>query len=146
MLNMIRVGELAPEFSFTSNDGKVVKLSELLVKGPICLVFYPADETPVCTVQLCEIRDNWELLTQKGVQVLGINPSTVARHEKFAEKNSLPFPLVHDEDAKIAKSYGSHILLGLIYRTVYLIDHHGKVLFAQRGKPSVHEILSAVQI
>ena len=144
MARMISVGEIAPEFSGLDSEGRTLCLAELLKNGPVCLVFYPADNTPVCTTQLCELRDNWAEIQKRGVQVIGVNPASIDNHKAFAQKHSFPFPLIHDKGAKIAKAYGAHLLLGLIIRTVYLIGTDAKVLFAQRGKPSVTEILATL--
>ena len=144
MGQLIVLGTPAPDFTALTQDEITICLYRLLNLGPVCLIFYPMDNTPVCTSQLCELRDNWDELQQRGVQVLGVNPSSIMKHKAFAQRHSFPFPLIHDEGSKIAKAYGAHLLLGLINRTVYLIGTDAKVLLAQRGKPSVQEILTAL--
>ena len=106
------------------------------------LVFYPGDDTAICTVQLCDLRDNWERVTARGATVVGINPSDAASHGKFKTKHSYPFPLLVDSGKRVAKSYNAG---GLITRrTVYVVGKDGKIIFSRRGKPSVDEILAAI--
>ena len=139
----LAVGTVAPDFSVPDQDGKRVTLSALRDKNVI-LVFYPADDTSVCTKQLCEFRDNWAGVTAKNAVVFGVNPARSRPHQKFREKFQFPFPLLIDEGQKIAKSYKSSGWLGPM-RTVYLIGLDGKIRYAKRGKPSPAEVLAAAQ-
>jgi peroxiredoxin Q/BCP len=97
----------------------------------VILVFYPADDTSVCTRQLCEFRDNWPGVTAKNAVVFGVNPARSRAHQKFREKCQFPFPLLIDEGQKIAKSYESSGWLGP-KRTVYLIGPDGTSLRAEK--------------
>ena len=90
------VGDPAPDFTLASTQGDVT-LSRLLANGAVLLAFYPGDDTPVCTKQLCDYRDNLATFADLGVQVIALNPQSLASHEKFAKKHALPFPVAADE-------------------------------------------------
>ena len=141
--SMLAVGAAAPEFSLRSHTGQQVELSSLRKTSYVVLIFYPGDETPVCTQQLCEIRDDYSRFKTKGAAVLGINPGSKKSHEKFATKHGFQYPLLIDEKGDVAAAYGAKGLLGP-KRTVYVIDKEGRIIFAQRGKPPVSEILAAL--
>ncbi len=135
------VGTPAPDFSVTDQDGSRVTLSALRGKN-VVLVFYPADDTAICTIQLCEFRDHWEKAQDRNAVVFGVNPARSGRHQKFRDKYKFPFPLLIDEGQKIAKLYQAGGWLGP-KRTVYLIGPDGLVRYARRGKPSPEEVLAA---
>jgi len=105
-------------------------------------VFYPADDTAVCTKQLCEFRDSWAEVSSKNAVVFGVNPAPPARHGKFQKKHSLPFPLLFDKGQKIARAYNSAFSFAP-RRTVYLIGPDGIIRYASRGKPAPSEVLTA---
>jgi thioredoxin-dependent peroxiredoxin len=136
----LAVGTPAPDFSVPDQDGARVTLSELRGKN-VVLVFYPADNTSVCTKQLCEFRDNWADVTARNAVVFGVNPAR--RHEKFRDRYQFPFPLLYDEGQKVAKLYNASGLV-VVKRTVYLIGPDGVIRYAQRGKPEPREVLAAV--
>ncbi|MPM49400.1 Peroxiredoxin Bcp [bioreactor metagenome] len=123
----------APDFSYTDSDGKQRKLSDL--KGRrVVLYFYPKDLTPGCTAEACDFRDNYVMWQKKGFEVIGISADSEASHRKFAEKHSLPFPLVADTDKTIIKAYGvwgPKKFMGRtfdgILRTTFLIDAEGRI-------------------
>ena len=139
--SMISPGDLAPDFTATTHEGVTVRLADLRGKQQVVLIFYPGDDTPVCTKQLCEFRDEWGVLQSADTVVFGVNPASEARHAQFAAKYRLPFPLLADAGSRIASTYGCSALFGLfIRRTVYVIDKRGYVIFAQRGKPAVAAI------
>ena len=140
---MLTKGAVAPQFELMGADGITVKLSDFKGKKYVVLVFYPGDETPVCTQQLCEIRDDYTLFEKKGAVVFGVNPASDASHGKFSEKHGFQFPLLVDEKKKVAARYGAKGAL-MNKRTVYVIDKEGLIVFAQRGKPPVQEILAAI--
>ena len=101
----------------------------------IILYFYPKDDTPGCTAQACNLKDNYDLLLQQGFQIIGVSTDSVASHKKFEEKFELPFPLVSDEDKKIVDKYnlwGEKKFMGRTYmgttRTTFLIDETGKIV------------------
>jgi peroxiredoxin Q/BCP len=136
----LRVGTQAPDFKAKDQEGKTISLSALRGKNVI-LVFYPADDTAVCTKQLCEFRDSWASVTSKNAVVFGVNPGRPQRHTKFRAKFNLPFPLLFDEGQKIARAYNSAFSFAP-RRTVYLIGPDGKIRYAQRGKPLPSEVLA----
>ncbi|MBN1576784.1 MAG: peroxiredoxin [Chitinispirillaceae bacterium] len=140
---MLIKGTDAPAFELKNAEGTVVKLSEYRDGKFVVLIFYPGDETPVCTKQLCEIRDDYASFEKKGAVVFGVNPASVKSHSKFAGKHNLQFPLLIDKKSKVAAAYGAKGPI-MNKRTVYVIDKAGKIIYAQRGKPPVAEILAAI--
>jgi peroxiredoxin Q/BCP len=137
----LAVGTPAPDFSIPDQDGKPVARSALRGRNVI-LVFYPADDTTICTKQLCEFRDQWAAVTARNAIVFGVNPAKSARHEKFREKCRLPFPLLVDAGQRVGKLYHAAGFTPL--RTVYLIGEDGVIRYARRGKPEPSEVLAAV--
>lgn len=98
-------GTLAPDFTLPDATGDTVTLSA--ERGhTVVLYFYPKDDTPGCTTEACDFRDNWHTLEQRGVRVLGISRDSVASHQKFAEKYGLPFTLLSDEKGEVTEKYG----------------------------------------
>jgi len=136
-------GTPAPDFSVPDQDGSRVTLSAFRGKN-VVLVFYPADDTSVCTQQLCEFRDCWADVTTKNAVVFGVNPARSRAHQKFREKCKFPFPLLIDEGQSIAKLYQADGWF-VPKRTVYLIGPDGLVRYSRRGKPSPEEVLAAAQ-
>ena len=141
---LLKVGAQAPDFSGKAGD-KSVTLSQIASGESVVLVFYPMDDTAVCTSQLCALRDSYAELSARHCTVLGINPAGADSHTRFANKYNFPFPLVTDTGGRIAEEYGCSGLFGLNRRTVYVVGKDRKVLFAERGKPAVSEILSALR-
>jgi thioredoxin-dependent peroxiredoxin len=137
----LAVGTPAPDFAVPDQDGSRVALSALGGKN-VVLVFYPADDTSVCTKQLCEFRDEWAKVQAKNTVVFGVNPARSAAHQKFREKYKLPFSLLIDEGQKIAKLYQADSWF-VPKRTVYLIGPDGNIRYSRRGKPSPEEVLAA---
>ena len=133
-------GMPAPEFSLPDDSGRQVALSGLRGKG-VVLVFYPGDDTPGCTKQLCEFRDSWEAVRKRGVEVFGVNPQSPASHGKFRQKYHFQFPLLVDQGQKVAALYHANGLI--VKRTVYLIGPDGLIRFARRGMPKPSEVLAA---
>jgi peroxiredoxin Q/BCP len=133
------VGSPAPDFSLPDDAGRTVTLSALRGKS-VVLVFYPGDDTPGCTKQLCEFRDEWQAAKAGGVKVFGVNPQSTESHLKFRGKFHLPFPLLVDRGRKVAALYHANGLI--VKRTVYLIGPDGVIRFARRGKPAPAEVLA----
>lgn len=133
------VGTPAPDFVAPDDTGRKVSLSALRGKR-VVLVFYPGDDTPGCTKQLCQFRDNWSQATAGGVEVFGINPRGASSHAKFRSKFHFPFPLLVDEGQKVAELYHANGLF--VKRTVYLIGPDGVIRFARRGMPPPSEVLA----
>jgi len=126
-------GQIAPAFEGTDQEGKPVSLAKLKGKK-VVLYFYPKDDTPGCTAEACNLRDNYSELTEKGFYVVGVSPDNEKSHGKFAEKYGLPFPLIADQEKKIMESYGvwgeknmyGRKVFGVI-RTTFIIDENGVV-------------------
>jgi peroxiredoxin Q/BCP len=136
------VGSVAPDFTVPDDTGQIVSLSSLQGKN-VVLVFYPGDDTPGCTKQLCQMRDNWDRLKSKNVQVFGVNPQSASSHAGFRRKQKLPFPLLVDKGQRVAALYHANGLF--VKRTVYLIGADGKIRLGRRGAPSPDEVLAALK-
>ena len=126
-------GQKAPEFTGIDQDGKQVSLSDYRGKK-VVLYFYPKDDTPGCTSQACDLRDNHERLQSKGYEIIGISGDSAASHRKFADKYNLPFTLIADEDKSINEMYGVWVeksMYGRKYmgtaRTTFIIDEEGNI-------------------
>jgi len=149
----LREGEPAPDFALTSDSGETVTLSSLR-GSPIVLYFYPKDDTPGCTTEACEFRDEYSRFRQRGAVVLGVSPDDEASHVRFKEKYSLPFTLLADPDHKTAEDYGVWVEKNMygkkrmgIKRSTFVIDAEGNVARAMYGvKPEGHadEVLEAL--
>jgi peroxiredoxin Q/BCP len=145
-------GSKAPAFTGIDQNGNKVNLSAL--KGQkVVLYFYPQDNTPTCTEQACNLRNNYSELQQAGFTVIGVSPDEVAKHKKFETKFQLPFTLLADTELKIIEKYGvwgekqlyGRKYMGLI-RTTFLIDEKGKIrkIFNKpKAKQHTEEILNA---
>jgi thioredoxin-dependent peroxiredoxin len=134
------VGSPAPDFTVLDDAARTVSLAALRGHN-VVLVFYPGDDTPGCTKQLCEMRDNWEEAQSRNVEIFGVNPANAEKHTNFRRKFALPFPLLVDRGRKLAKLYRADGLI--VTRTVYLIGPDGMIRFARRGMPSPLEVLAA---
>jgi len=129
----IKEGDKAPEFNANDEAGNAVSLSQY--KGrKLILFFYPKDDTPGCTAENCNLRDNYAILQEKGFAVLGVSPDSAKKHQGFKAKYSLPFPLIPDSDQQIMKSYGAwgeKQMYGRSYegvlRTTFIINEEGIV-------------------
>jgi len=150
---LLEVGDKAPAFKTTDQDGDAVSLGDFKGKK-VALYFYPKDDTPGCTKEACSFRDAWAKFRKKGVAVLGVSVDDEKSHRKFADKFSLPFPLLADTDKKIVTAYGvwgeksmyGRKYMG-IHRVTYLIDEKGKIAAVwPKVKPEDHadEVLAAV--
>jgi peroxiredoxin Q/BCP len=137
---LLKIGSTAPDFTLVSHTGDTVKLSSFREKNSVVLIFYPGDETPGCTKQLCTIRDDYTKFKEKNTVVFGMNGADTKSHSKFAANHKFQFPLLIDTDNKVSQAYGCKGLL-MNNRTVYGIDKKGKIVFAQRGMPTTEEIL-----
>ena len=143
MAKTLDVGDAAPDFTLPSTQGDVT-LSKRLANGAVLLVFYPGDDTPVCTKQLCDYRDNLAVFNDLGVQVIALNPQSAASHEKFAKKHALPFPVAADEGGQVTKLYGASGLFGMTKRALVLIGKDGRVKWRKTDFPIFFE--SAAEI
>jgi len=132
------VGDPAPDFSLPSTRGPV-KLSALLAKGPVLLVFYPGDDTPVCTKQLCDYRDNLSFFEGLAIQVVALNPQSEASHAKFSEKHAFPFPVAADADGSVTRAYGARGVLGMTKRALVLVARDGRIVWRKTDFPLFFE-------
>jgi peroxiredoxin len=130
-------GEKAPTFELDSTHGRI-SLSSKLSGGAVLLVFYPADDSPVCTRQLCDYRDHLQEFAELGVEVLAINPESVESHRAFAHKHGLPFPLLSDPTREVCRAYGAVGLLGMTRRSLFLIARSGRVVYRKTDLPIFH--------
>ena len=129
----LSVGKKAPAFTGVDQNGNSISLKDFKGKK-VVLYFYPKDDTPGCTAQACNLRDNHSELLKKGFAVIGVSVDSVKKHKKFEEKYELPFSLIADEDKKIVEAYGvwgEKKFMGKTYmgttRTTFLIDEDGKI-------------------
>ena len=126
------VGETAPDFTLPGTGGRDYSLSEF--RGhPVVLVFYPGDDTPVCTKQLNTYNDDLEQFSEMNAQVLGISAQDVSSHESFAGKHGFEFPLLADTDKMVASLYGTLGPIGFPRRSVFIVDGDGVVRYAHRA-------------
>jgi len=129
----LETGDAAPDFSVNDQDGKAVSLSDLKGKKVI-LYFYPRDNTPGCTAEACNLRDNYSKLREKGYEVLGVSTDSENSHQKFIEKQKLPFRLLADTEKELHEKYGTWVeksMYGKKYmgtaRKTFIIDEDGKI-------------------
>lgn len=148
----LQEGDKAPLFTEKDQNGKTISLADYKGKK-VALYFYPEDDTPTCTIQACNLRDNHALLKRNGFVVLGVSPDTEKSHKKFEKKFDLPFTLVADPGHKIIDSYGvwgekqmfGRNYMG-VHRTTFLIDEKGvirKIFLKPSSKEHAEEILEA---
>ncbi len=151
-MTQLQEGDKAPAFTAKDQNGNKVSLSSLKGKR-LVLYFYPEDDTPTCTVQACNLRDNYALLKREGFTVLGISPDEEKKHKKFEGKYDLPFTLLSDPEHKVIDKYGvwgekqlyGRKYMGL-HRTTFLIDEKGvirKIFIKPKSKIHAEEIVNA---
>ena len=150
---LLEVGDKAPAFRAKDQEGETVSLSDFKGKK-LVLYFYPKDDTPGCTKEACSFRDGWSKFKKRGIAVLGVSTDDEKSHRKFADKFSLPFPLLADPEKKIVTDYGvwgEKSMYGRKYmgthRVTYVIDEKGKIAAVwPKVKPDGHadEILEAI--
>jgi thioredoxin-dependent peroxiredoxin len=151
-MTTLKEGIKAPAFKAKDQNGNTVSLSDYTGKK-VVLYFYPEDDTPTCTIQACNLRDNFGLLKKNGFVVLGVSPDDEKKHKKFEAKYELPFTLLADPDHKIIDKYGvwgekqmfGNHYMGLI-RTTFLIDEKGiirKIFHKPKSKEHTEEIFEA---
>lgn len=129
----LKAGDKAPNFEAVIEDGSTVKLSDYSGKK-LVLYFYPKDNTPGCTAEACNLRDNYNTLLEKGYAVLGVSPDSEKKHQNFIAKFELPFSLIADKDLQVIKDYGCWGLKKFmgrefegVYRTTFVIDEAGVI-------------------
>jgi thioredoxin-dependent peroxiredoxin len=145
----MKIGEKAPDFVLKDANGEDWKLSDHLGR-PVVLLFYPGDNTPVCTAQLCSVRDNWSDYEATGAEVVGISTDTVSSHKDFGDKHHLTLKLLADETGEVVDQYGVKSWLpGRSARAVVVIDKDGtiryhKVQSLSIFRPKDDEILGVI--
>jgi thioredoxin-dependent peroxiredoxin len=127
-----KVGDPAPDFTLPGTGGRSYTLSAYRGQ-PVVVVFYPGDETPVCTKQLNSYNDDLARFDDVGAQVLAVSPQDVASHERFAAKHGLVFPLLADVGKEVASRYGTLGPLGFPRRSVFVVDPGGTIRYAHRA-------------
>ncbi len=150
----ISEGMSAPDFTVLDENGKQQRLSDYRGQ-PVILYFYPKDDTPGCTTEACNFRDDYSAYIEAGVTILGVSPNSPKSHLKFKQKFQLPFPLLADEDHAICEAYnvwGEKKFMGREYmgvsRTTFLIDPQGNIKkIFENVKPAEHsaELLAAIK-
>ena len=132
-MTTLKAGDKAPNFSGTDENGNKISLKDFKGKKLI-LFFYPRDNTPTCTVEACNLRDNYADLQAAGYALLGVSPDSAKKHTNFIKKHDLPFPLLADEDLAVTKAYevwGPKKFMGKefdgLHRTTFVIDEKGKI-------------------
>lgn len=147
----MKIGDEAPDFTLKDLDGDSWSLSEHKGKT-VVLLFYPGDDTPVCTKQLCSVRDNWSQYQATGAEVVGISTDSVGSHKSFADKYSLTLKLLSDEKAEVVNEYEVKSWIpGRSARAVVVIDKNGKIAYHKVQslslfRPDDNEILKAIEI
>jgi thioredoxin-dependent peroxiredoxin len=149
---ILQEGDKAPLFTATDQNGKKVSLADFKGKK-VVLYFYPEDDTPTCTIQACNLRDNYPLLKKAGFEVLGVSPDEPVKHKKFEIKYTLPFTLVADPSHAIIDLYGVWGLKKLygreymgLHRTTFVLDEKGvikKIFLRPKNKQHAEEIVKA---
>ncbi len=146
----IEVDQQAPDFALKDERGEDWRLSERRGRV-VVLLFYPGDETPVCTKQMCSVRDRWADYLATGAEVVGVSTDTVESHRKFSEHHGLPFRLLADPESKVTSLYGVRSWLpGRSARAVVVIDARGVVRHRQVQplslfRPKDHQVLEAIR-
>lgn len=143
-------GDPAPDFTLPGTGGRDYTLSSFR-GGPVVLVFYPGDNTPVCTLQLTNYTNDLAEFEGLGAQVLGISPQDVASHEAFAEARAISLPLLADTDKAVGRAYGIVGPLGFYRRSVFVVDGAGVIRYAHRATAGLTyrktpELLEAVRL
>ena len=154
-LKFLKVGDLAPNFSAKDQDGNIIDSTKFNDKKWV-IYFYPKDQTPGCIAQACSIRDNYSLLLNKGISIIGVSADNQKSHLNFIEKQQIPFPLIADEDKKVIEAFGvwgEKKFMGKIYdgihRTTFLINEEGiivGIIDKPNTKAHAQEILELFKI
>lgn len=147
-------GEKAPSFQYYSSDGQLISSDNLRGKK-VVLYFYPKDNTPGCTAEACNLRDNYDILRDKGFEVIGVSPDSEKSHQKFAAKHDLPFSLIADIEKKLMNDYGvwgEKKMFGKVkegvHRTTFVINENGvieKIIKKVKTKDHAAQILEELE-
>lgn len=124
--NLLKPGTQAPDAMLKDQEGAVRNLGSFQGQ-PLLVYFYPKDDTPGCTTEACSFRDVWERYEAAGIQVVGVSSDSVESHQKFAQKHSLPFPLLADTEHELAEGFGVPSIKGYFARVSFLLDGDGVI-------------------
>ncbi len=146
----VKVGDSAPNFTLTSQNGSTVSLQDFRGQKAVVLYFYPKDDTPGCTAESCAFRDQYEVFKTAGAEVIGVSGDSNESHQRFTAKYNLPFILLTDKGDQVRKLYGATTAFGLIPgRVTYVIDQQGVVQYVFDSmlnfKGHVEEALKTLQ-
>lgn len=151
-MTTLQAGDAAPHFEGLDENGQTRKLTDYKGKK-LVLFFYPKDNTPTCTVEVCNLRDNYDQLKEAGYELLGVSGDSQKKHQNFINKHTLPFPLLADTDLKVINDYGAYgekKMFGKIkegiFRTTFVIDGNGvieQVFTKVKSKEHAQQILAA---
>ncbi|MGI8468160.1 MAG: peroxiredoxin [Pyrinomonadaceae bacterium] len=149
-LSKIKTGDAALDFALSDTEGEEWKLSGKIGRV-VALLFYPGNETLVCTKQLCSVRDNWRNYLDTGAEVVGVSPGTPDEHRQFAEHHNLPLTLLADANRSVTNIYGKHFWMPIwATRAVVVIDAKGIVRYqnviVRALRPSDDEVLAAIHL
>ncbi len=145
-----QVGQQAPDFALSDGEGNSWRLSDQRGKV-VVLLFYPGDETPICTRQMCSVRDRWEDYSTTGAEVVGLSTDSVESHKKFAAHHQLPLRLLSDAGGKVADLFGAKSLIpGKVARSVFVIDGNGTIRYRDVRplglfRPKDDDVIRAIQ-
>ena len=142
---LLPVGSEAPDFEAQTTDGGHISLSQFRGSKSVLLMFYPKDDTPGCTRQMCTARDEAAVYEGAGIRRFGVNPGGVESHRRFADKYVLDFPLIVDHGSRIAIAYGVLKENGGVARATYLVDRDGRIAYSAAGAHGADEVLEAVR-
>lgn len=146
----MNIGDTAPDFTLKDGKGEAWTLSDHRGKV-VVLMFYPGDDTPVCTKEMCSVRDHWSDYRATGAEVVGISTDSVESHGKFSEKYELPLPLLSDGEGAVRDLYGATSLLpGRTARAEFVIDPNGNLVYKKVRpiglfRPSDQDVLAAIR-
>lgn len=150
MSNNLNLNQPAPDFTLKDGDGNEWRLADQRGKV-VVLLFYPGDETPICTRQMCSVRDRWDDYRATGAEVVGLSTDSVDSHRKFSEHHELPLRLLSDTDGRVSLLYGARSLIpGKVARSVFVIDAEGRLRYKDVRplgllKPKDDVIISAIR-
>ena len=142
---LLPVGSEAPDFEAQTTDGGHISLAQFRGSKSVLLMFYPKDDTPGCTRQMCTARDEAAVYEAAGIRRFGVNPGGIESHRRFADKYVLDFPLIVDQGSRIASAYGVLKENGGVARATYLVDLDGRIAYAAAGAHGADEILEGMR-
>jgi thioredoxin-dependent peroxiredoxin len=143
----LNVGDAAPQITATTEDGTQLNLGDVYKKGYTLVYFYPKANTPGCTSQGCSLRDAYEVLTKKGVTVIGVSTDKAETQKGFKESNHFPFTLLADTDKKVMSAFGQNGAMPMASRQAFLIDKNGKIVWRDlkaKTKEQADDVLAAL--